>query len=125
MPVPAAYNDMSADAGLRDHVGWVWYQTSVTVQYRDIGQKFVLRFGSVNYYAKVFFNGKRVGTHVGGHLPFECEVTDRVKFGVENNITVAVNNTLSNATIPQGEFEYVDPQTVNIEGRNVRDLVPF
>ncbi|KHJ83951.1 glycosyl hydrolase family 2, sugar binding domain protein [Oesophagostomum dentatum] len=125
MPVPAAYNDMSADAELRDHIGWVWYQTSVTVQYRDMGQKFVLRFGSVNYYAIVYFNGEKVGCHEGGHLPFEVDVTDKVSFGEENNITVAVNNTLSNKTIPPGEFRYVNPEPVTIQERNVRDLVPF
>ena len=27
MPVPASYNDIPADAAVRDHVGDVWYQT--------------------------------------------------------------------------------------------------
>ncbi|GAA4617196.1 hypothetical protein [Saccharopolyspora hordei] len=27
VPVPASYNDVSADAEVRDHVGDVWYQT--------------------------------------------------------------------------------------------------
>ncbi|VDM77761.1 unnamed protein product, partial [Strongylus vulgaris] len=53
MPVPAAYNDMSADAELRDHVGWVWYQTMVFIPETDKGQHLALRFGSANYFAKV------------------------------------------------------------------------
>ncbi|KHJ86627.1 glycosyl hydrolase family 2, sugar binding domain protein [Oesophagostomum dentatum] len=119
MPVPAAFNDMSAEAGLRDHVGWVWYQTSVIIQDRDMGQKLALRFGSVNYFAKVFFNSKEVGSHIGGHLPFEFDVSQIALFGRENKITVAVNNTLSWATIPQGDFNYMKDTSRNISGRNI------
>ncbi|PIO57707.1 glycosyl hydrolase family 2, sugar binding domain protein, partial [Teladorsagia circumcincta] len=87
MPVPAAYNDLSADADLRDHIGWVWYQTMVIISDRDRGQRIALRFGSVNYYAKV--------------------------------VTVAVNNTLSWSTIPQGDFNYMKDTTRFIDGRNI------
>ncbi|KAE9419464.1 hypothetical protein Angca_002546, partial [Angiostrongylus cantonensis] len=93
MPVPSAYNDLSASAELRDHVGWVWYQTTIIVRKRDIGERIVLRFGSVNYYAKV--------------------------------ITVAVNNTLSWFTIPQGDFIYMADSTRNVKGRNVELIVPL
>ncbi|KAL6729048.1 hypothetical protein Aduo_000140 [Ancylostoma duodenale] len=119
MPVPSAYNDLSADAELRDHVGWVWYQTSMILPERDIGQRIAIRFGSVNYYAKVYFNGKEVGSHVGGHLPFEFDVTRLVLIGRENKITVAVNNTLSWATIPQGDFNYMRDTMRNISGKNI------
>ncbi|KAK5964938.1 Beta-glucuronidase [Trichostrongylus colubriformis] len=119
MPVPVAYNDLSADADLRDHVGWVWYQKTVIVPERDMGQHIMLRFGSVNYYAKVFFNSKEIGSHVGGHLPFEFDVTELVKFGAVNKITVAVNNTLSWSTIPQGDFNYAKDTTRLIFGRNI------
>ncbi|KAK6016935.1 glycosyl hydrolase family 2, sugar binding domain protein, partial [Ostertagia ostertagi] len=119
MPVPAAYNDLSASADLRDHIGWVWYQTLVIISDRDRGQRIALRFGSVNYYAKVFFNSQEVGSHVGGHLPFQFDVTRLVKFGAVNKITVAVNNTLSWSTIPQGDFNYMKDTTRFIDGKNV------
>ncbi|KAK6031048.1 glycosyl hydrolase family 2, sugar binding domain protein [Ostertagia ostertagi] len=119
MPVPAAYNDLSASADLRDHIGWVWYQTLVIISDRDRGQRIALRFGSVNYYAKVFFNSQEVGSHVGGHLPFQFDVTRLVKFGAVNKITVAVNNTLSWSTIPQGDFNYMKDTTRFIDGKNI------
>ena len=40
--------------------------------------------------------------HQIGHLPFEVELTNVVKFGAANQITVAVNNTLDQYSIPQG-----------------------
>ncbi|VDO98144.1 unnamed protein product [Heligmosomoides polygyrus] len=119
MPVPAAYNDLSESAELRDHVGWVWYQTTVSVPARDLGQRIALRFASVNYYAKVFYNAIEIGSHVGGHLPFQFDVTELTKFGTENRITVAVNNTLSWATIPQGDFNYMKNSVRDIGGKNI------
>lgn len=41
--------------------------------------------------------------HRGGHLPFEAELTEQhISFDKPNLITVAVNNTLTPATVPQG-----------------------
>ncbi len=48
-----------------------------------------------------------IGDHIGGHLPFEFEVTETVRFDRENWITVAVNNTLSHSTLPPGDFDYL------------------
>jgi hypothetical protein len=39
-------------------------------------------------------------------MPFEADINTFVSFTGPNRITVAVNNTLSHATIPQGEFSY-------------------
>ncbi|CAJ0565857.1 unnamed protein product, partial [Mesorhabditis spiculigera] len=106
MPVPVAYNDMSAEASLRDHVGWVWYQKNEFIPDRDKDLRIFLTFESAQYYAVVYFNSELIGEHEGGHLPFSFEVTDHVKFGADNKITVAVNNTLSYSTIPEAEFQY-------------------
>lgn len=107
MPVPAAYNDITADREVREHVGWVWYQRKFFISSRDKLYRHFARFSSVNYYAAIFLNDKIVGTHVGGHLPFEFEITRYVLFDKENRLTVAVNNTLTPWTIPPGEFHYI------------------
>uniref|UniRef100_A0A0N5A1F0 Beta-glucuronidase n=1 Tax=Parastrongyloides trichosuri TaxID=131310 RepID=A0A0N5A1F0_PARTI len=104
MPVPSSYNDMNADADLRDHIGWVWYQREYIVNNDDCKKRFFLRFGSVNYNAVVFVNNDHVMSHTGGHLPFESEV--HFLCNSINKITIAVNNTLSHDTIPPGEFQY-------------------
>nr|CDQ01754.1 Bm7253 [Brugia malayi] len=107
MPVPAAYNDLTADREVREHVGWVWYQRSFFVSVRDKSYRHFVRFSSVQYYAVVFINDKIVGIHVGGHLPFEIDITSHVSFDNENRLTVAVNNTMTSRTIPPGEFRYI------------------
>lgn len=43
-------------------------------------------------------------THEGGHLPFEVGVTDHVAFHGPNRLTVAVNNTLTQSSLPPGNI---------------------
>ena len=40
--------------------------------------------------------------HEGGHLPFEGAISNHLKVGMVNRITVAVNNTLTYNTLPPG-----------------------
>lgn len=56
MPVPASYNDITQDSGLRDFIGWVWYEREVVVPARwitDDGTRVVLRVGSAHYHSIV------------------------------------------------------------------------
>lgn len=110
MPIPAAYNELTADREVREHVGWVWYQRKFFISARDKPYRHFVRFSSVNYYAVVFLNGEIVGIHVGGHLPFEVDVTPYISFDAENRLTVAVNNTLTMQTIPPAQFYYMQKQ---------------
>ena len=40
--------------------------------------------------------------HTGGHLPFQSDISKLIKYGEQNLLVVALNNTLSSITIPQG-----------------------
>lgn len=53
IPVPSAYNDLFAEREVREHVGWVWYQHEYRVPRQSAKSRLVLRFGSVQYRAKV------------------------------------------------------------------------
>ena len=104
-PVPASYNDVFPSAAVHDHVGDVWYETTVRVPAAWAGERIVLRFGSATHRAVVWFNGAQVAEHVGGYTPFEADVTDVVQPGGENRVTVAVDNRLSWHSIPPGFVE--------------------
>lgn len=105
MPVPASYNDVYPEAEFRDHVGDAWYETTVHVPSTWSDERIVLRFGSATHRAVVWINGTQVATHEGGYTPFEADVTDVVKHGAENLITVVVNNELTWQSIPPGYVE--------------------
>eukprot|EP01113_Clastostelium_recurvatum_P027601 TRINITY_DN3332_c0_g1_i2.p1 TRINITY_DN3332_c0_g1~~TRINITY_DN3332_c0_g1_i2.p1 ORF type:complete len:623 (+),score=122.86 TRINITY_DN3332_c0_g1_i2:29-1897(+) len=105
MPVPASYNDITEDPTLRDIIGWVWYEKVFYVPKSWAGERIVLRFESVHYYAAVYLDGVAVVDHYGGHLPFEADLTSLGKYGQGIRLTVAVNNTLSPVTLPPGEVQ--------------------
>ncbi|XP_069689775.1 beta-glucuronidase-like [Periplaneta americana] len=109
MPVPSSYNDITQDKAVRDHLGVVWYDRTfyVPVGWKSSATKVWLRFGSVHYEAHVYVNSELVTSHAGGHVPFQCEVTSALKYGEENLISVAVNNTLTDVTVPQGGFDNI------------------
>ena len=102
VPVPASYNDLFVDSSIRDHVGVVWYQRDVRVPRGWNGERIVLRFGSVTHAAAVYVDDLLVAEHVGGYTPFEADLTDVLEAGKEFRLTVAVDNRLTNLTIPPG-----------------------
>ena len=101
-PVPASYNDIFADTAIRNHVGWVFYQRTVRVPRGFAGERINVRVDSATHEGIVFVNGHEVARHVGGYMPFSADITDHVKAGEEFNLTIAVNNVLTNETIPPG-----------------------
>lgn len=99
--VPASYNDQKEGVAFRDHYGWVFYQRLVQIPHCLFDERIVLRFGAVTQYAKVYWNGELVTEHKGGFLPFEVELSGKVK-AEDNLITVAVDNKISFETLPVG-----------------------
>ncbi|KAL6258720.1 hypothetical protein P5V15_010670 [Pogonomyrmex californicus] len=104
MPVPSSYNDITTSRNLRDHVGGVWYQKTFFVPSSWSNQRVFVRFGSVHYLAQVWVNSDVVTNHEMGHLPFEVEISSHLIFGGKNRITVAVDNTLLQTSVPQGKI---------------------
>jgi beta-glucuronidase len=105
MAVPASFNDLAADAAIRDYFGDVWYQTVVQVPRGWAGRRIVLNFESATHRATVWVNDTQVGSHEGGYTPFEFDVSDQVQPGEPARITVLINNTLSFQSIPPGVIE--------------------
>ena len=111
MPVPSSFNDITQNRFIRDYAGWVWYDRTFFVPYNWVNKSVVLRFGSAHYQTVVYLNEINVLNHTGGHLPFESYVTQNLKYGANNRITVAINNILSKTTIPQGGVRYMNDTT--------------
>lgn len=108
MPVPSSFNDITTDSALRDFVGWAWYdrQFFLPQSWNTSNQDVKIRFGSAHYTAMVWVNGVSVANHSGGHLPFEADLSQIVTSPGLNLLTVAINNTLSESSIPQGEWNW-------------------
>src|SRR3546814_7971398 len=63
------------------------------------GERQFLRFGAVNYRARIYLNGKSVGAHEGGFTTFAFEVTGLLKPGA-NQITIGVDSERSDTDLP-------------------------
>jgi beta-glucuronidase len=105
MAVPASFNDIAADPGVRDFVGDVWYQRLVDVPATWAGQRIVLHFESATHRATVWVDETEVMSHEGGYTPFEADVTHLVTPGRRARITACVNNSLSFQSVPPGVIE--------------------
>jgi beta-glucuronidase len=106
--VPASYNDLYTDIAIREHVGWVWYQREVRVPRGWNGERIHVRVDAATHEGVVFINEKEVARHVGGYMPFSADITDHVKAGETFRLSIAVNNVLTNETIPPGEVVTLD-----------------
>lgn len=102
MPVPASYNDLKEGVDFREHFGWVFYQRKISVPSFVKSQRVVLRCDAVTHHAKIYLNGEMIREHKGGFLPFEVEVTDKLRDGEENLLTIAVDNVIDYTTLPVG-----------------------
>ncbi len=110
-PVPASYNDIFTDVKIREHVGWVWYQRQVRVPRGWSGERIFVRADSATHEGVIFVNGKEVVRHVGGYMPFSADITEQVSAGEEITLTIAVNNILTNETVPPGRVVNKDDGT--------------
>ncbi|SEJ89794.1 beta-glucuronidase [Deinococcus reticulitermitis] len=103
MAVPGSWNEQYAD--LFNYLDLSWYVRRTYVPSAWQGQRVMLRVGSAPYYAEVYVNGQKVGAHEGGHLPFEFDITDQVKWDEENTVAVSVENNLSPQRVPSGDMD--------------------
>jgi beta-glucuronidase len=96
---------------IREHVGWVWYQRQVRVPRGWNGERIFVRADSATHEGVIFVNGKQVVRHLGGYMPFGADITDHVSAGQEITLTIAVNNVLTNETVPPGRVVTKDDGT--------------
>lgn len=122
MAVPGSWNEQYED--LFGHLGLSWYVTKTYVSAGWRGQRVMLRVGSACYQATVYVNGIEVGSHEGGHLPFEFEITDQVRWDRENVVAISVENELKPARVPSGNIPSPLRMVANTP-RTTFDFYPF
>ncbi|TMU57299.1 glycoside hydrolase family 2 protein [Flagellimonas algicola] len=98
-------NDEKTQLVFHRNVGW--YRKNIRVD--DSNKKVFLEFEGAHQVTDLWINGIHVGQHaVGGYTPFHFDVSDAIKRGQENQVTILVDNR-RNETIPPdpGPFDYV------------------
>ncbi len=64
-------------------------------------ERAILHFDGVDQICDVFFNGRKIGRHIGGYLPFAYDVTEI--YQEENEIYLEVTDDVQNDVLPRGK----------------------
>lgn len=80
------------DEGLWGYEGIGWYSTTIAPALARSGRLQRLHFGRVMYFTKAWLNGEALGENLGGYLPFEFEVTGRLRADQPNVLVLRVDN---------------------------------
>ncbi len=81
------------------------YQRTLFVPAEWKGKRLFLRFQGVQSVADVFVNGRHIGEHFGGYTAFALEITDKVSYGYNNTLLVAVSNASRSDVLPTSTEE--------------------
>lgn len=103
--VPGVWNRYAEKLDIYE--GVCWFTREFHAESLSQGGCAYLRFGGVNYFCRVFLNGKLVGSHEGGYTEFRLDVTASLKEGV-NYLAVEVDNRAAITKLPPclGYFNY-------------------
>lgn len=110
--VPFAFETKKSGIGDTSFHPWVWYRRTVTLPAAWKGRRVLLRFGAVDYRARVWVNGKEAGQHEGGGTPFWFDVTPLLAAGA-NTVTVRAEDPPQDRFIPRGK-QYWEPKSRGI-----------
>ena len=100
--VPASYNDQDPDPRFRNAAGIVEYRRSITIPFAWKGMRVCLRFDGVAHNARILLNGREIGAHRGGFLPFEVELEGILAPGETAELIVEADNRINHTTLPIG-----------------------
>lgn len=83
-----------------------WYQRTFEIPASDEGLRISIEFDGVFRDSTVLFNGFYIGRNLSGYAPFSFDVTDYVKYGGSNVITVRADATLNEGWYYEGAGIY-------------------
>ena len=106
--MPHTWNTTDALAGRCDYKRGIGnYTKRLYIPDSWRGKRLFVRFDGANSVTDLFVNGCHVDSHRGGYSAFVFEITDRVKYGADNQLLVRVNNAEQLDVMPLvGDFNF-------------------
>jgi beta-galactosidase/beta-glucuronidase len=88
-----------------------WYERDFEL--KPGKDRVLLRFGAVDYSARVWVNGHLAATHEGGHTPFWADITDMLKENGRQTVTVRAEDDPFDLTKPRGKQDWqLEPHSI-------------
>ncbi len=92
-----------------------WYRKTIHIDnYRS--SKYLLHFEGANITTHVYVNGKLAGSHIGGYVGFQIDISDFILKGKKNTFAIRVDNQNNRDIIPSQKADFF------IYGGITRDL---
>jgi beta-galactosidase/beta-glucuronidase len=88
-----------------------WYERDFDLHPGN--ERVILRFGAVDYSARVWVNGVLAASHEGGHTPFYADITHMLDASGRQTVTVRAEDDPSDLTKPRGKQDWqLEPHSI-------------
>ena len=106
--VPFCPESRLSGIGHTDFIEDMWYHRQIVIPVEWAGRRAILHFGAVDYEAEVYIDGLSVGTHFGGTVSFEYDITDYACPSMKHDLVVRVHDDTRKGGQPTGKqcFEF-------------------
>lgn len=112
-------------SGVADEADIGWYRREIKIDPSWKGKRIFLIIGASDWETSIWLDGHLLGTHQGGYLPVEVELTQYVNFGQAQNLVVRADDVRRDFTL-YGKQGYGNArgiwQTVYLEARGEQYL---
>ena len=72
---------------------YLWYHRQFVIPGQFSGKSLLLHFGAVDQCATVWVNDRQAGSHQGGYLPFELDITEYIENGIADIVVRVTDDT--------------------------------
>lgn len=100
--VPFAPESSLSGIGDTDFMESVWYARNISWPEGWEGERILLHFGAVDWQARIYVNGKQIGSHRGGSTGFSVDLTDHLSSG-SCRLCVHAEDKLQSGKQPAGK----------------------
>ncbi|MDB5947727.1 MAG: putative b-glycosidase, Glycoside Hydrolase Family 2, partial [Ramlibacter sp.] len=109
--VPFPPESQASGIGDRGFHDVCWYQRDFDL--KPGADRVILRFGAVDYAARVWVNGQLAATHEGGHTPFWADITHMLDPSGRQMVTVRAEDDAGDLTKPRGKQDWqLEPHSI-------------
>ena len=81
--------------------GDAWYKKTINADASWKGKQVSITFDAAMNGAEVWLNGEKLGSHLGGYLPFSFNLSDKLKWDAPNELLVRLDNRDNPVTGPK------------------------
>lgn len=89
----------------------IWYNRTFSLPSNFKNNNVLMHFGAVDWRSEVYVNGKLAGSHEGGYDPFYFDITELLKSGKNQEVTIRVWDPTDEGPQPHGK-QVIKPEGI-------------